>query len=193
MKSKTLNYCDDNVIEIAKSLLGNEIFTKINGKITSGIITETEAYNGKSDKASHAYLGRKTKRNEAMYMRGGVCYVYLCYGIHYLLNIVTAKENCPKAVLIRSIIPKSGINEMLSRRSKLKFLKNDHIGPGKVSKSLGINLDYNKEKLNSKKIWIEEKKIIEKKILAKMRICIEYAEEDALLPYRFILDSSASF
>tara|TARA_B100001093_G_scaffold112303_1_gene104680 strand:+ start:881 stop:1462 length:582 start_codon:yes stop_codon:yes gene_type:complete len=193
MKSKKLNYCNNNVIEVAKSLLGNEIFTNINGEITSGIITETEAYNGENDKASHAFMGKKTKRNEAMYMKGGVCYVYLCYGIHYLLNIVTAKVNCPKAVLIRAIKPVSGIDIMLERRSKLKFFKNDHIGPGKVSKSLGINLDHNKEKLNSKKIWIEEKKIIEKKILAKMRIGIEYAEEDALLPYRFILDSSVSF
>ena len=192
MISEKLNYRDDNVFKIAKSLLGNEIFTNINGEITSGIITETEAYNGKTDKASHAYNGKKTKRNEAMYMNGGICYVYLCYGIHYLLNIVTAEADCPKAVLIRAIKPMKGINTMLSRRSKSRFLKNDHIGPGKVSKSLGINSDHNKEKLNQNKIWIKENIILNKDILKDKRIGIEYAKEDALLPYRFILSSSAS-
>ncbi len=74
---------------IAKELLGKIIVTKFNGTFTSGRITETEAYNGVVDKASHAYGGRRTTRTEIMYQQGGTAYVYLCYGIHHLFNVVT--------------------------------------------------------------------------------------------------------
>ena len=93
---------DDNVQNVAQNLLGKIIYTNIDGQITSAMITETEAYQGPEDKASHAYNNRRTKRTEVMYENGGCCYVYLCYGIHYLFNIVTNKEEIPHAVLIRS-------------------------------------------------------------------------------------------
>ena len=88
MKDDYAYYLNEDVIFIAKDLIGNEIFTKINGKVTAGIITETEAYNGIIDKASHSYDGKRTARNEVMYQKGGIIYVYLCYGIHFLLNIL---------------------------------------------------------------------------------------------------------
>ncbi|HOL74733.1 MAG TPA: DNA-3-methyladenine glycosylase, partial [Bacteroidales bacterium] len=98
-------YTQSNVINIAKSLIGKVLITKKDGIITSGIIIETEAYNGINDRASHAFGGKITARNEAMYMNGGIAYVYLCYGIHHLFNVVTNVEGIPDAVLIRAIYP----------------------------------------------------------------------------------------
>ena len=188
MKDDSAYYLNEDVIFIAKELIGNEIFTKINGKVTAGIITETEAYNGILDKASHSYNGKRTERNEVMYQKGGIIYVYLCYGIHFLLNIVTGPKDDPKAVLIRAIEPTKGIDTMLKRREKSNFKKNDHIGPGKVTKSLGINLSHNQLKVNCESIWLKENKIQSDQIKADKRIGIDYAQEDALLPYRFILN-----
>src|ERR1019366_276261 len=98
-------YLRDDVIQISKDLLGKYLFTKIDNKITAGIITETEAYAGVSDKASHAYNNRRTNRTEIMFAEGGVSYVYLCYGIHHLFNVITTVKNTPHAVLIRAINP----------------------------------------------------------------------------------------
>ena len=103
MKIPLSFYQSDDVVFLARSLLGKSLLTFLDGKLTGGIITETEAYAGINDKASHAYGGRKTKRTEVMYREGGVCYVYLCYGIHYLFNVVTGKKDVPHAVLIRGI------------------------------------------------------------------------------------------
>src|SRR5882724_8707271 len=126
MKLEKDFYLSEDVVQISKDLLGKYLCTKIEGKLTCGIITETEAYAGEIDKASHAYNNRRTKRTEIMFAEGGVSYVYLCYGIHYLFNVVTNYKNAPHAVLIRAIKPVEGINEMLKRRniiSKQDILK----------------------------------------------------------------------
>lgn len=91
-------YLNPNVTALAKQLLGKKLCTFINHQYTSGIITETEAYEGVIDKASHAYNNRLTPRTQTMYQRGGISYVYLCYGIHHLFNVVTNKINIPHAV-----------------------------------------------------------------------------------------------
>jgi len=189
MKLNRTYYTKDNVIEIAKDLIGKVIYTQKNNKITAGIITETEAYNGVIDKACHAYNNKRTKRTETMYLEGGVCYVYLCYGIHHLFNIVTSQENDPKAVLIRGIQPIEGISIMLERRKKNKFTNKCNNGPGKIAVSLGIDTEFNRTSLLSNKVWIEDKgHLINKSdILVTKRVGIDYAEEDALLPYRFLL------
>jgi DNA-3-methyladenine glycosylase len=182
----------DDVVALSKEILGKVIYTKINGKTTAGIITETEAYAGINDKASHAYGGKITKRNEVMYHNGGVAYVYLCYGLHYLFNVVTNIKNIPHAILIRSIYPILGIEEILRRRNLKHLSKNSTIGPGKVTQALGINLSHNGILLNGKQIWIENRGIIipENKINVGTRIGVEYAQEDALLPYRFWVNHS---
>ena len=113
-------YQRDDVLLISHELLGKVLCTNFHGKLTSGIIVETEAYAGITDKASHAYGGRRTKRTKTMYASGGTAYVYLCYGIHHLFNIVTNKENIPHAVLIRAIQPRVGIDIILQRRKKRK-------------------------------------------------------------------------
>lgn len=111
-------YLRSNVIQVSKELLGKFLITNIDGIKTGGMITEVEAYNGIIDKASHSFGGRRTARTETMFASGGVAYVYLCYGIHHLFNVVTNEKNIPQAVLIRAIEPSIGIEEMLKRRKR---------------------------------------------------------------------------
>src|SRR4026207_1629474 len=122
MKKLTLSfYQRSNVVKIAKELLGKILVTKWNGIETSGRIVEVEAYNGVVDKASHAAGGRRTNRNEVMYGEGGGSYVYLCYGIHHLFNVVTNRPGTPHAILIRALEPIKGIDVMLERTGKKKL------------------------------------------------------------------------
>ena len=188
MKLKKSFYLSDDVVKIAKALLGKHLCTNIDGKgITSGIITETEAYAGVNDKASHAYGGRRTKRTDIMYWEGGVAYVYLCYGVHSLFNIVTGKKDNPHAILIRAIKPVNGIALMLERTGKKALNEKSGIGPGKVTKLLGIHYSNTGTSLRGNEIWIEDKgvKISSKDIIAGLRVGVDYAGEDAKLPYRF--------
>jgi DNA-3-methyladenine glycosylase len=181
---------EEDVVELAKKLLGKRIVTKLDGVITSGIITEVEAYAGVNDRASHAYGGRHTERTKTMYESGGVSYVYLCYGIHHLFNFVTNKKGVPHAILLRAIKPEKGIKWMLMRRNKSKADKTLCGGPGTVSQALGITTKMNGELLSGKKIWVEETGIVVKPedIQAGPRIGVDYAGKDAKLPYRFVLN-----
>jgi len=180
-------YLSKDVVKLAKDLIGKVIHTNIDGVLTSAIITETEAYAGITDKASHAYGGRRTQRTEVMYSEGGIAYVYLCYGMHYLFNIVTNKKDIPHAVLIRGIYPLKGIETMLQRAHKNKLTKDIGKGPGKVTKLLGIDKRHNAISLLDNTIWLSDENINIKKnaIIVSKRIGIDYAGEDALLPYRF--------
>ncbi len=182
-------YLHNNVVRIARDLLGKYLFTKVGGVICGGIISETEAYEGVTDKASHAFGGKRSDRTKVMYHEGGIAYVYLCYGIHSLFNVVTNIENIPHAVLIRAINPLVGIDEMLKRTGKIKATLGLTNGPGKLSRALGIHYKHSGISLSEDKIWLEDRglKVDEKDILATTRIGIDYAGEDALLPYRFLL------
>lgn len=173
-------------MKIAKDLLGKVLVTNFNGLLTSGMIVETEAYAGVEDKASHAYGGRRTNRTEVMYHRGGVAYVYLCYGIHHLFNIVTNTKDIPHAVLIRAIEPMDGIDIMLERRGKVKLTPQLTAGPGALSRALGIDTAHTGLSLNTH-IIIEDRgiKIQPRDIVAGTRVGVAYAAEDAYLPYRF--------
>lgn len=182
-------YCRNNVVQIARELLGKLLVTNIQDIFTVVRITETEAYNGVVDKASHAYNNRRTARTAVMYKNGGSAYVYLCYGIHHLFNVVTNIENIPHAVLIRAAEPVSGEEYMLMRMKKKQgdtFLTR---GPGNVSKAMGITTKYSGYSLHSNEIYIADDgyTVSKKQIMATPRIGIDYAEEDALLPYRFFI------
>jgi DNA-3-methyladenine glycosylase len=181
-------YQRHDVVLIAKELLGKSIFSCFDGKLTGGIITETEAYAGVTDKASHAYNGRRTNRTEIMFREGGTAYVYLCYGVHSLFNIVTHLKDVPHAILIRGIYPTDGLDTMLLRTGKPKITKDFCVGPGKVAKALGIHYSHSGLDLCSDQIWLEDKKLIVQanEIYAGKRVGVDYAGEDALLPYRFI-------
>ncbi len=187
-KLKRSFYLRDDVVGIARDLLGKVLVTRFEGKITSGIICETEAYAGAIDRASHAFGGRRTARNEVMYARGGTSYVYLCYGIHHLFNVVTHSAGTPHAVLVRAIHPLEGIELMRERRGGSARFSTG--GPGTLTQALGIRTAHNGTDLLSDTIHIEERSITipERIIVAGPRIGVDYAGDDALLPYRFHFD-----
>ena len=155
MKLKPDFYQRDNVVKIAKDLLGKILYTRIDGVLTGGIIVETEAYSWK-ERGCHAYGARKTGRNAIMFAEGGYSYVYMCYGIHYLFNVVTNREDTPEAVLIRALEPVAGIDLMKRRRGT--FPSGFHLtsGPGKLTKALGIGRSFNGKSLLDDEIWIED-------------------------------------
>ncbi len=185
-------YTRNNVLNIAKDLLGKIIVTEINDIKTSGKIVEVEAYNGINDKASHAYNNRRTNRTEIMYCNGGVAYIYLCYGIHHLFNVVTNTKDIPHAILIRAIEPIDGITEMLCRRKMHQLKTTLTSGPGALSMALGITTNYTGISLQSNELHIEDRGIIvnDTDIVSKTRVGVAYAQEDALLPYRFYIKNN---
>jgi len=182
-------YHRDDVVQVAKELLGKILVTKFNSIETSGRIVEVEAYNGEIDKASHAYGGRRTNRTKVMYAKGGVAYVYLCYGIHHLFNVVTNDKDIPHAILIRALEPLKGIEKMLQRTNKKKL---DHTltrGPGNVSRALGIQTKHTGISLLSNELYIADDGTVylEKGIGTSPRIGVDYAGKDAALKYRFYI------
>jgi len=181
-------YQSSDVVALARDLLGKYLFTNINGQLSGGIITEAEAYKGVGDKASHSYGGRRTARNEMMYHAGGVAYVYFCYGMHNMFNVVTNIDNEPEAVLIRAIYPTHGEELMLQRLHKSRMTPALTNGPGKLTKALGITRELNGFSLLSEKIWIEDRglHIPDNQVQITPRIGVDYAGDDALLPYRFV-------
>lgn len=182
-------YLNDDVVAVAKSLLGKLIVTSFDGKTTSAMITETEAYAGATDKASHAFGNRRTARTEVMFAEGGVAYVYLCYGIHHLFNVVTNVAGIPHAVLIRAGEPLEGIDQMLLRRKKLSLTPALTSGPGALSAALGIHTCHSGVALNGDGISIHDMgtNIGPSQIIAATRVGVAYAGADALLPYRFYI------
>lgn len=181
-----------DVVKIAKELIGKVLVTQFGDTITSGRIVETEAYAGVIDRASHAYGGRRTARTGVMYRQGGVAYVYLCYGIHYLFNVVTNVTDTPHAILIRALEPLRGVETMLLRTRKKVADYTLTKGPGNVSKALGIDLSHTGWDLSGDELFIAADDFTPRKkdIIATPRIGVDYAGEDAKLPYRFILDGN---
>lgn len=188
MKLPESFYQRTNVVKIARELLGKGLFTKIEGVVTAGIIVETEAYSWR-ERGCHAFGGRKTKRNEVMFGKGGHSYVYLCYGMHHLFNVVTNVENTADAILIRAIEPIEGVDRMTARRGDLANKFHLTSGPGKLTKALGIDRNWNGKFLLDNEIWIEDlgQKITLAGIQSSPRIGIDYAGDDALLPWRFTI------
>lgn len=184
-------YLQQDVLKVAKGLIGKLLISDFKGKVTAGKIIETEAYNGIVDKASHAYGGKRTQRTGTMYMNGGHGYIYLCYGIHHLFNVVTNVADIPHAVLIRSIEPIFGTELMHNRTSKKITDKTVGTGPGNVSKALGITTSQNGIDLCGDIIYIAVDEYNPEEapaIIATPRIGVDYAGEDALLPYRFFIE-----
>ncbi|MDZ7716864.1 MAG: DNA-3-methyladenine glycosylase [Balneolaceae bacterium] len=183
-------YQRSDVVQISQELLGKVLCTNIGGELTSGIITETEAYCGRGDKACHANNNTRTNRTEIMYRAGGNAYVYLCYGIHHLFNVVTNKKDLADAILIRAIEPVDGIETILERRGFDESEPKLTAGPGRMTQALGITTNiHDGTDLLGDIIWIEDRNISLAKtdITATKRIGVDYAGEDANLPWRFII------
>lgn len=186
MKLPLSFYTHSNVLAITRALMGKYLMTCIDGITTGGYIVEAEAYNGVVDKASHAYGGRLTPRTQTMHQQGGIAYVYLCYGIHEMFNIVTSGEGEPHAILIRAVVPTDGIEEIELRRNMPVSKPAVTSGPGSVAKALGISRKVNGFDLQGDVIWIEDRGLTftDDEIITAPRVGVDYAAEDALLPYR---------
>ncbi|MGN6803939.1 MAG: DNA-3-methyladenine glycosylase [Ginsengibacter sp.] len=188
MKKVPLSFYErKDVVKIAEELLGKIVVTNFDRKITSGRIVETEAYVGIIDKASHSFGGKRTARNEHMYSVAGTAYIYICYGMHQMLNIVTNEKEIPDAILIRAIEPLEGTEIMLQRTGKAKLDKTLTRGPGNVGKALGTFKHHSGLFLLDEQIYLLEdgKKFTRQEIGISKRIGVESAGADALLPYRF--------
>ena len=177
-----------DAVTVGKDILGKIIVKKQpDGKIFSGRITEVEAYTGTTDKASHSYGGRRTKRTEVMYKEGGYSYVFLIYGMYECFNVTAGKEGDPQAVLIRGVEPLENKNIMWEKR-KVKKEKDISNGPGKLTKALGITREDNGIDLTAgENLWLEDDGYKVEDIIETTRIGIDYAEEDALKPWRFYI------
>ncbi|MBL6448927.1 DNA-3-methyladenine glycosylase [Fulvivirga sp. 29W222] len=179
----------ESVTTVARELLGKTLYTNFDEQLTAGIVVETEAYSY-TEKACHAYNNRRTARTETLFERGGTCYVYLCYGIHKLFNIVTNREGTAEAVLIRAVEPIKGMETMLYRRGRDKGGVALTSGPGKLSQALGITLKHDKLSLFDNDIWLEDSGFDAGAIDESPRIGVAYAQEDALLPWRFTIKNN---
>ena len=181
-------YLRNDVVKIAKELLGKILVTNWNNEYTSGRIVETEAYAGEIDKASHASKG-KTKRTSVIFEEGGTAYVYLCYGIHEMFNIVTNKNGIAHAILIRAVEPIEGIDIMLRRTGKKALNETLTRGPGNVGKAFGFHRSQCGLSLQSDELYVADDgyEVDKKLIVASPRIGVDYAGEDALLDYRLYI------
>lgn len=184
---------------VAKELLGKILVRKIDAKTTIVTrIVETEAYLGISDKACHTYKDKRTARTEPMYLSGGHVYVYLIYGMHYCLNVVSEKEGVPEAVLIRALEPIKDLNPIDNRLAinkliqKIRDEERVYSGPGKLCKALQINKNYNGHLLNKAPLFIADGSHFHIKknqfnIIETTRIGVDYAGEDASLLLRYYI------
>lgn len=186
-------YLREDTVQIAKDLLGKVLVTTFNNQRTAGRIVETEAYKAPEDKACHAYLNRNTKRTKTMFLPGGVAYIYLCYGIHHLFNVVTGPEGAAHAILVRGLEPMEGQDIMLERRKLDRIKPQLTAGPGVMSMAMGIHKRYDAISLTDAEgpIWIEDApNLAADDIQAGPRIRIDYAEECAAWPWRFFQKDS---
>lgn len=188
---KNLDFLNSDVVQLSQDLLGYQLCTRIDGLQTTGIIVETEAYRGPEDKASHAYKDRRTNRTEVIFQKGGISYVYLCYGIHHLFNVVSGPAETAHAILVRALEPRMGLDVMRMRRGDTIPDKQLTNGPGKLCQALGITreqngLDLDKDSKNG--IWIEEGiDITSTQIIHAKRVGVDYADEWKEKLWRFYI------
>jgi DNA-3-methyladenine glycosylase len=182
-------------LEVARDLIGKVLVHETRAGLASGIIVEAEAYIGESDKACHAAPG-PTARNAPLYGPPGIAYVYLNYGIHYLVNAVTEAEGWPAAVLIRALEAEDGIPLMRRRRAAAGTKRPRDFavhelcrGPGNLTKALGIDLRNNLYDLTSSALRVEDHGVPERRVEWSRRIGINVAVEQEWRVYA--LDSAA--
>lgn len=186
-------YSHEDILQQARLLLGKVLMTRVKGRVTSGVIVETEAYKAPEDKASHAHGNKRTGRTEVMFGNGGHAYVYLCYGIHEMFNVVVGPTEKAHAILIRAVEPLDGMEIIQDRRRLRRSGYNLGAGPGNLTRSLAIDRSMNGLNLMEREhVWIEDREVDPpaEKIVATPRVGIDYAEEWIEKPWRFILRDS---
>lgn len=185
-------YTRTDTVAIAEELLGKKLCSRFHDQYTAGIICETEAYVGVTDRGCHAYNGRFTERTKVLYENGGVVYVYICYGIHYLFNVITHTKNNPHAILIRAIEPVEGVDIMLQRTGRPKFDPTIAAGPGLVSQCMGFTKQDTGLSLTGDTIWIEDAPVIvTENIIKSARVGMNFEGEYKTIPWRFRIKNSA--
>lgn len=182
---------DTDVVQLARDLIGCSLLTETDGLRTAGIITETEAYRAPDDRASHAYGNRRTKRTEIMFAEGGHAYIYLCYGIHHLFNVVTGPRDVAHAVLVRALLPVEGTAVMLERRKMHRAEARLTSGPGTLSQALGLTTALNGQYLfapdSPVRLQPRITDIPSEWIASSPRIGVDYAGSCAAWPWRFFI------
>lgn len=179
----------DDVVRLARELVGCLLVRKWQGQELQLKITETEAYRHYNDLACHAANSHRTPRNAPMFESGGRSYVYLCYGIHHMFNIVTNVKGKADAILIRALEPLQGEEIMIRQRNHQRLQTNTTAGPGNLTQATGITRAQNNILLNSSSLHIIDK-TEQPDIEARTRIGIGYAGEDTQLPWRFYDNNS---
>ncbi len=185
----------DDPITVARRLLGQRLVRVINRQRLAGTIVEVEAYLGAVDAAAHTYQGRRTKRNEAMYLPGGHAYVYFTYGMHHCLNVVCGKADEGVAVLLRAIEPTEGLARMYMNRPTAKREADLCSGPAKLTQALEIDRTLNGSDLRcDKSLFVERvrhRTLPQGRIVRTARIGVDYAQEWADRPLRFIIKGNS--
>ena len=189
MKLPLSFYQRDDAVLIARELLGKHVYTNIDGQLTGGVIVETEAYQGPEDRGSHAYNHRRTPRNETMFSAGGIVYMYICYGIHDMLNVVTGTDGTSHAVLIRAVDPRVGVDIMRERRGVFNEDTRLCRGPGALAKALGLVKAHNGLNLLEDTIWIEDRNEVVDvgDIIASARVGMNFDGPYKTIPWRFYI------
>lgn len=184
-------YASSDVNALAKDLLGKILCTNIDSFFCSGMIVETEAYRGPDDRAAHSFNNRRTPRTEVMFWQGGVAYVYVCYGMHHLMNVVTGPKDDPHAVLIRALEPVDGLDIMAERRQMDKIDVRITKGPGALSVAMGLRSNMTGTPLYkpTTSIWIEDRGVTlsNDAICTSKRIGVDGAGEAAHWPWRYFV------
>ncbi len=186
-------FVSDDVVFIAKSLLGKILVSSINNQLIQCRIVETEAYRGPDDKASHTYGNRLNNKNKVMYEEGGHAYVYISYGMHHMLNVVTSSRGNGHAVLIRALEPIAGIDTIKINR---KVDHDNHIltgGPGKLCQALGITKEMNLQKFYKKDAFLQiwDDGYIVEDVYATARVGMSiHVKESANWPWRFYIQGN---
>lgn len=185
-------YQGENTLQIAAALLGKYLYTNIDNKLTGGMIVETEAYLGPEDRGSHSWNNKRTPRNEMMFAAGGVAYMYICYGMHNMLNFVTGAEGSSHAVLIRALEPTRGIEIMRERRGIFNSDKRLCAGPGALCMALGLTKAHNGTSLLGDQIWVRDEGLVltDEEITRTARVGMNFGGPFKEIPWRFYITGS---
>lgn len=176
-------------VHVARALLGCVLWRRVRGRLLAARLVEVEAYLGANDMASHARRGLRSERNESMYLEGGHAYIYLSYGMHWCMNVVTQEADIAEAVLLRAGEPLQGIETMWKQRPKAKRERDLLSGPGKLCAGMSIDKKLDRVPLDGDRLFLTARDVVltEEDIAISPRIGVDGAPEAAHWPLRFFI------